>query len=72
MDLLTPAEHEAMDLTAQLCRLMGKIIGNEEPRHQDVGEFVTHIHVIQRMILAQAAARAYPTEYRLLGCDIPE
>jgi len=28
---------------------------------------VHHIHILQRMVLKQAAARAYPGRYRLLG-----
>jgi len=65
---LTPAEHRVMDLTAELVNLIcGEVIGNGPSRGGDVREFVGHIHGIQRMVLAQAAARAYPGRYRLLG-----
>ena len=43
------------------------IVGNEHPKIQDKAEFCFHIHALQNMVLSQAAARAYPDEYRLLG-----
>lgn len=74
MTFLTDHEHRALDLTAELTNLVtGRIIGGTsvtQPRIGDVGEFVGHIHAIQHMILAQAAARAYPERYRLLGYKI--
>lgn len=72
IDLLTPVEREAMRLTTELSRLMcGQIIGYGSSRAGDVAEFVSHVHAIQQQILSQAAARAYPDEYRLLGDSIP-
>lgn len=65
---LTPAEHEAMDLTAQLWNLMVKeIIADGPTADQDRREFADRIHVVQHNILRQAAARAHPEMYRLLG-----
>jgi len=46
---------------------MKRIIGRGPTGEQDLSEFVIHLHAIQNMILAQAAARAYPDTYRLLG-----
>lgn len=67
-DALTDAEHAAMDLTAQLARAMGAIIGDGgAPAASDFREVVIHIHALQHMIMAQAAARLYPDKYRLLG-----
>lgn len=67
-DLLTEAEHHAMYLTADLARTMGAIIGDGgAPAASDFREVVVHIHALQHMIMAQAAARAYPDRYRLLG-----
>lgn len=66
--LLTDAEHRAMELTADLYSLIARdIIGSADTRPGDVAELVIHIHAIQHTILAQAAARAYPYTYRLLG-----
>lgn len=75
---LTEDEHAAMDLTAQLANLViGKIIGSGPSREGDVHEFVAQIHGIQATILSQAAGRAHPERYRLLGdvapgkCGVP-
>lgn len=65
---LTEAELKAMKLTGELANLViGGVIGIGRTRDGDVGEFVGHIHAIQRMIMAQAAGRAYPDKFRLLG-----
>lgn len=67
-ELMTAAEHRAMDLTANLVNLVVRdVIGHGPARHGDVNEFVAAIHVVQRMLLKQAAGRAYPDRYRLLG-----
>ncbi|MBM0201804.1 hypothetical protein JNW90_00875 [Micromonospora sp. STR1s_5] len=64
---LTPAEHAAMDLTAQLWAALCEITGDDNSRAGDLTELAAPIHAIQHAILAQAAARAYPDRYRLLG-----
>ena len=70
-DLLTEAEHRAMELTVELVNLMSRdVIGTGRSRVGDVNEVVHHIHGIQRMVLGQAAARAYPDRYRLLGEEL--
>jgi hypothetical protein len=70
--LLTAEEHEAIDLTGQLAILMGRIVGEGPTRTGDLNEVVQRIQAIQQMILAQAAARAYPDRYRLLGGTFKE
>lgn len=68
---LTKEEHEAMDLTVQLYNLLcGSVIGGGPSRAGDVMELAQHVHNIQNMVLAQAAARVYP-QYRLLGDERP-
>lgn len=68
MGLLSRAEHRAMDLTVELVKLVtAEIVADGPTRVGDLSEFVANIHGIQNMILAQAAARAYPDRYRLLG-----
>jgi hypothetical protein len=70
-NLLTDAEHRAMDLTVELTNLIcNEIIGNGRTRTSDINELVGDIHAIQRTILKQAAARAYPDRYRLLGGEV--
>lgn len=66
-ELLTEDEHRALDLTAELANLIVTIIARGNIREDDVNEAVFHIHALQRMIGSQAAARAYPERYRLLG-----
>lgn len=69
---LTEAEHKAMGLTAELWNLLvQEVIDRKGTVRQDSAEIALHIHNIQHAILAQAAARAYPEQYRLLGGDGP-
>jgi hypothetical protein len=41
-------------------------------READLHELVVHIHAIQHAFMSNAAARAYPTEYRRLGSTLRE
>lgn len=68
--LLTPAEHRAMDVTADLYNALAAITGQGPTRDADLSEIAHEIHHIQDRILAQAAARAFPDRYRLLGGQI--
>lgn len=68
--LLTDDEHQAVQMLGEVANMMGRIIGDGLTRRGDIAEAVHHVHNLQRMILAQAAARAYPAQYRLMG-DIP-
>lgn len=71
-DLMTEAEHRAMELTVELTNVVcQEVIGDGASRSGDVREFVAAVHVIQRMIKGQAAGRAYPDRYRLLGRTLP-
>lgn len=65
--LLTASEHRAMELTGQLWGELQAIVGRAKSRAADLNELVGHVHAIQNTILAQAAGRAYPDRYRLLG-----
>lgn len=65
---LTIAEHKALELTAQLWnQLAGQVIKDGPSGDLDRQELAAHIHAIQRAVMAQAAARAYPGLFRLLG-----
>jgi hypothetical protein len=67
-ELLTDAEHRAMDLTGELWNLLCReVVGHGPSRDRDLRELAHDLHVIQERILAQAAGRAYPNRYRLLG-----
>ncbi|MBM0257363.1 hypothetical protein [Micromonospora sp. 4G55] len=65
--MLTDTEHQAMDLTAQLWNTLCAIAGDGPARAGDLAELGQHIHAIQHAIMAQAAARAHPDRYRLMG-----
>lgn len=67
MEALTKEELSALDLTARLMGKFNKIVGKGRTRSADLGEVVVHIHALQNMILSQAAGRAYPERFRLLG-----
>lgn len=70
-ELLTEAEHKAMALTADLWNLIGtEIVARGQSQTGDLRELADAIHTIQARILAQAAARAYPDRYRLLGSTL--
>jgi len=57
-----------MDMTAELWNhLVRNVVGNGRSRLGDLGEIAGHIHGIQHAVMSQAAARAYPDRYRLLG-----
>lgn len=68
---LTAEEHRAMELTAELWDAVAGLAGEGSPRNSDLAELRQHIHAVQHTILAQAAARAYPDRYRLLGWPVP-
>lgn len=69
-ELLTTQELEAMDMTAQLANKIHEIIGDGPTASADWSEAAAEIHVIQHRIMAQAAARAYPERFRLMGRTI--
>lgn len=66
-ELLTDLERRALALTGELAGMFGAIVGPESSRHGDMAEIVAAIHVLQRYLMSQAAARAYPGHYRALG-----
>lgn len=73
-ELLTDAEHRAMDLTTQLWNVLAtEVVGDMGgSRAGDLRELGAHLHAIQQAVLSQAAGRAYPNRYRLLGRALAE
>jgi hypothetical protein len=68
VSLLTPAEHAALRDAGLLYTFIATNVMADGPtREDDLAELRAPIHAIQRMVLAQAAARAFPEEFRLLG-----
>lgn len=68
--LLTIAEQNAIDQAAKLWNSLVGIVGHGPTRESDLGELCAHIHAIQHAVMAQAAARAYPNDYRLAGSTV--
>lgn len=65
---LTEAEVRAIDLAAELWNLMVRdVMARGLGRNGDASELAAHIHGIQQMIMSNAAARAYPSRFRLIG-----
>lgn len=67
VELLTDAEHKIIADAGQLWNDLCGIVLPGPCRESDLDELVHHIHAIQRVVLAQAAKRAYPDMYRQLG-----
>lgn len=68
LGLMTAAEHRAVRLAGELASLISTVIITPGPSADgDRREVALHAHAIQNMVLAQAAARAYPNRYRLMG-----
>ena len=69
--LLTPDEHQAVRQAGLLYTLIAEhVVADGPTRDDDLAEIRAAIHLIQRAVLAQAAARAHPSEFRLLGTVI--
>lgn len=66
---LTDKEIKAISLCSDLMNICQQICGNGSSRDGDLRELCGSIHSIQNAIMSQAAARAYPDKYRLMGCD---
>jgi hypothetical protein len=65
---LTSVERQVIRDAGRLyTRITSEVIGDGPTRDADAAELASAIHTIQRMVLAQAAARLFPDEFRLLG-----
>jgi hypothetical protein len=65
---LTDEEREAIRLAGRLyCYIRDNVCGSGSSRDDDLAELRASIHHIQHLVMAQAAARAYPGELRLMG-----
>jgi hypothetical protein len=64
---LTADEQRAVDLAQELADAFGRIVGWGATRDRDLGEMHAKLRDIQRAVMAQAIARAYPDRFALLG-----
>lgn len=70
-ELLTDLEHELLAQFGKTWILIVEVVGDGPTRDADLAEVAYHIHALQHFVMAQAAGRAYPTEYRLAGRTLP-
>lgn len=68
---MTIREHDLVKKLGSLAQDFNNIMTRGIVYNEDYREVVYHIHALQNMVLAQAAARVYPHMYRLLGGSEP-
>lgn len=66
-ELLTENEHEALSHLGRAANSIRLMLGDGPLADNDWSEAAADIHRLQHMVMAQAAARAYPDRYRLGG-----
>jgi hypothetical protein len=66
-ELLTEEERNIVLVLGLVYQRMRAVVGRTATRDDDLREIRGYIHALQRMMMAQAAARAYPEKFRLLG-----
>jgi hypothetical protein len=67
---LTEGERDAIQQSADLWNTLCQVVDDGPTRNHDLAELAAHIHGIQHAVMSQAAARAYPDTYRLLGSTL--
>ena len=65
--LLTDEERALIYDLGQIWNRLCAVVGFDVTREGDMAEIIIHVHALQQVLMAQAAARAYPHEYRLAG-----
>lgn len=68
--MLTYEEKALIESLSYAYNYFSEIVADGPSRTDDMREVAFHIHALQNMVLAQAAAREYPSEYRLMGGKI--
>jgi hypothetical protein len=64
---LTPLEHSVIARLGECWGDICAIVGDGPARDDDLREMRDHVHALQRALGSQAAARAHPGHFRLLG-----
>lgn len=67
--MLTEYEQEVVDDLAQVYNKFARLMDNGDSRDGDLAEVSMLIHGLEDKVLAQAAARLYPSKYRLMGAN---
>lgn len=66
-ELLTDHERATIQKLGDLWGDICGIVGDGGTRDHDLAEAIVHLHALQQFIMSQAAGRAYPDQFRLLG-----
>ncbi len=67
LELLTVDELDFLELVGQLAPIANRIVGHGPGSDADRGEISHRIHILQEWAMAQAAGRAYPGRFRVMG-----
>lgn len=70
MDTLTDLERELVTDIGKCYSKFLKVMEANGDYLLDRDEIIHHIHILQRYVLSNAAARAYPGEYRAIGSSL--
>lgn len=65
--MLTELERDVIRRLGECWNDICQIVGPGASREGDLAEAIFHVHALQRFIGSQAAGRAHPGEFRLLG-----
>lgn len=65
--MLTVLEQQVVNDAGELWNKLCRVVGYGPAREGDLAELIVHVHAIQHAVMANAAARAHPEQYRLLG-----
>lgn len=68
-ELLTAAEREIIEDCSEIMNRIRRDVMHPNMNVVSILAFNQHIFAVQRMIMSNAAARAYPGVYKLLGED---
>ena len=68
--MLTETERLTIRTLGNVWNAICVIVEDGPSRDSDLNEAVLHIHALQHMIMANAAARAFPAGFRRLGAVI--
>lgn len=64
---LSPDELVLLDALGEIADGFARITGSGLTRDRDLAEVAALVHGLQSKVMGQAAARAYPSRFRLLG-----
>lgn len=71
MNGLTETEHTVLELLAEAWNLLvSEVVADGPSRDGDLAEIAADVHRLQARVMSQAAGRAHPDLYRMLGGEL--